>query len=425
MEISKNSIANNCGLHGLLRFLFVRSFWSSVRIGLQVRETKIQDPYIIRFNPPDKQEYHMNSDARRRKRTEMNSLLHEDDDGGRGRKLFPLRRIVLVFLLISFGTLYFLRQSLRFYVYQPVIQWLVRPPPKPEPQPRYELRTSFSNDPTSQIHQKYHSMMDTCRILQQCFVGSDVYGTPEVCKRNLDPTIRYYESGFWVEMVEGKEDRLVGFLSIHHDVSYKGRKNNQQPDDYHALVIYNVCVDEERRGKGIAKKLIPEFIDATIKHYKLEKYAKATGKEIDPKTGKPIPPLIVGLDVDLTSDLMPDAFSLYTKLGFVRWWTPCISVARHKWTSLIETQASWYESKQGYSAAEKRDEHGNVKRNTGLLPARNADFPLARLLWDPAPYLENSFNLGTGKKPNHFCMYKFYSDSFITMAKSLMESSKE
>lgn len=341
-----------------------------------------------------------------------------------------MRRILLIFLLAAGFGVYFLRDALKQQLLIPLLQSLVPPPPpvKPDPKPRYELRTSFANDQSTMIHQKYHSMMDACRILQQCFVGSDVYGTPEVCKRNLDPTIKYYDSGFWVEMVKGKEDRLVGFLSIHHDIAYKSRNNWQrnqqkqspQSDDYHALIIYNVCIDEERRGQGVAKKLIPEFIDAMVKHYKLEKYAKATGREIDPKTGKAIPPLLIGLDVDLTSDTMPEAFSLYAKLGFLRWWTPCSSVANHKWTALIDTQIAWDDARQGYGANEKKDAQGNIKKTSGLLPTRIADFPAARLLWEPKPYLSNAFNLGTGQKPNHFCMYKFYHDSFHGMAKSLL-----
>lgn len=362
----------------------------------------------------------------------------EDEDSlmsnGNKKRIYPVRRMLLLLVVALVFGAFMMRHMIKSHVFAPILERLT-PPPKlvVEPKPRYELRTSFSNDPSTMVHQKYHSGMDACRILQQCFVGSDVYGTPEVCKRNLDPTIKYYDSGFWVEMMEGKEDRLVGFLSIHHDISYKSRSQYQrnqqkqpaQPDDYHAFIIYNVCIDEERRGQGIAKKMIPAFIDAMIKHYRLEKYAKATGKETDPKTGKLVPPLIIGLDVDLTSDTMPEAFSLYAKLGFVRWWTPCTSVAYHKWAPLIDTQLAWADERQGHGINDTKDPQGNVKKTTGLLPTRSSDFPVARMLWDARSYLTNAFNLGTGKKPNHFCMYKFYSDSYASMAKQLMEESNK
>lgn len=367
----------------------------------------------------------MNNDVRRRKKEMV--LTFDEPLLNPRRRLYPVKRIVLIMALAAGVMMYLLRDAIMSRILVPLALQIVPPPVvKPTAKVRYELRTSFANDRSTMIHQKYGTMMDACRILQQCFVGSDVYGTPEVCKRSLDPTIKYYDSGFWVEMVEGQEDRLVGFLSIHHDVAYKARsqwqrtQQNQPPqsDDYHSLILYNVCIDEERRGQGIAKKMIPAFIDAMIKHYKLEKYAKATGREIDPATGKPIPPLVVGLDVDMTSDTMPEAFSLYAKLGFVRWWTPCSSVANHKWTALIDTQTSWEDSNPGVT--ERRDERGNVKKSSGLLPTRMADFPIARLLWEPKSYLKNAFNLGTGNKPTHFCMYKFYCDSFHGMAKTIL-----
>lgn len=303
---------------------------------------------------------------------------------------------------------------------------------KEDTKPRLELRSSFADDPATWKHQKYSTLMDPCRILQQCFKGSKVFGTYDACHRNLERVMRFYNSGFMVEVAEGKEDRLVGFLSVSHDVAYKLKyqekrrqsKLSSQHDDYHSLIIYNVCIDEERRGQGIAKRMIPQYIQELIKHYELEKYASATGNTIDPITLKPIPPLLIGLDVDLTSESMADAFSLYVKLGFVRWWTPCSSVTNHKWTSLIDFQLNYNTHDQGYHQDEKKDAHSNVMKAEGLLPTRFADFPLACLLWNPAPYLKNSFNFGKsrslGKRPNHFCMYKFQADSFHEMAKSLL-----
>lgn len=400
--------------------------WSNSRGSLKIPGS----PCIIRVGSesPDPKVDNMTTDIRRRKKDIV--LAFDEPLMTPRRRLYPVKRIVLIFALTAGMMMYLLRDAVMSRILVPLALRIVPPAPvvKPTPQPRYELRTSFANDRSTMIHQQYGTMMDACRILQQCFVGSDVYGTPEVCKRSLDPTIKYYDSGFWVEMVEGKEDRLVGFLSIHHDVAHKARSQwqrtqqnqPQQSDDYHSLILYNVCIDEERRGQGVAKKMIPAFIDAMIKHYKLEKYAKATGREIDAQTGKPIPPLVVGLDVDMTSDTMAEAFSLYAKLGFVRWWTPCSSVANHKWTALIDTQLAWEDGKQGPGVNEKRDERGNVKKTTGLLPTRMADFPLARLLWEPKSYLKNAFNLGTGKKPNHFCMYKFHNDSFHGMAKTIL-----
>lgn len=344
--------------------------------------------------------------------------------------LFSPRRLAALAAASLLVSLYLLKGVIRARVLVPWARTLV-PAPEAPVAPRYVLRTSFSDDPATMVHQQYQTGMDACRILQQCFIGSDVYGSPQACKRNLDPTIKYYDSGFYVEVVPGQEDRLVGFLSVHHDVSYRSRsqwqrsQQNQPPqtDDYHAFILYNVCIDEERRGQGLAKAFIPKFLDAMVKHYRLEKYASATGSQLDPATGKPIPPLLVGLDVDLTSDMMPDAFSLYAKLGFVRWWTPCSSVANHKWASLVDTQLAYREEKQGYSPGERKDEQGNVKRAAGLLPTRLSEYPLAKLLWDPQAYLKNAFDQGTSsKKHSHFCMYKFYSDSFHTLAKGIFKA---
>lgn len=342
-----------------------------------------------------------------------------------------LRRIVIIavisLLLLTFIIRYKLIDNV-LHSFKPEV------PPKPTPKVTYELRYSFPDDPSTMIHQKYGTKMDSCRILQQCFAGSDVYGSPDVCKKNLAPTIEYYDSGFWVEMVEGEEDRVIGFLSIHHDIVYKSRnswkrsqgKQSPQTDDYHAFMIYNVCIDEERRGQGVAKKMVTGMLDAMVKHYGLEKYAKSNGRDRDPKTGKIIPPLLVGLDVDLTTDNMPEAFSLYAKLGFVRWWTPCASVAQHKWSPLIDAQISYAEENQGYAAYDRRDEQGNVKKYTGLLPTKIGDFPLARMMWgDSEPYLKNAFKLGSGKRPTHFCMYKFYSDSFNSIGQTILDYSRK
>lgn len=356
------------------------------------------------------------------------------------KTIYPLKRRLVIVLLAIGLCVYFGKGMLMGFLFGPLYERLARlwtqPAPviiyKEAPKPKLVLKTSFSDDRSTMVHQKYGTMMDACRILKQCFKGSDVYGTDEGCKRNLDPTIIYYNSAFLVEEVEGREDRLVGFASIHYDMVSKSKYQHQrrqaqlppQNDDYHAFMIYNVCIDEERRGQGLGKKLIPLFLDAMIRHYKLEKYAKATGKEIDPETGKPIPPLLIGLDVDLTSETMAEAFSLYVKLGFVRWWSPCSNVGNHKWTSIIDTQLNYDTEKQGYTEADVRDAHGNVRRPAGLLPTRMSDFPIARLLWDPKTYLKNAFNLGSptkiAKKPNHFCMYKFHADSFQEMAKMLL-----
>lgn len=357
------------------------------------------------------------------------------------KKIYPFKRGLVLGLillgLIGFFGRNLVKDRLLDPAYARVSRMWIDPEPviifKEAPKPKYVLRTTFVDDAKTFGIQSKGTMMDACRILQQCFAGSDVYGSPEVCYRNLDPTIKYYDSGFMVEEMEGKEDRLVGFMSVHRDIAYKGntqtqrKQNNLQPqhENYYSLIVYNVCVDEERRGKGVAKAMIPQFLDALVKHYKLERNANATGREIDPKTGMPIPPLLIGLDVDLTSESIADAFALYAKLGFVRWWTPCTSVANHKWASLIDTQFSYQkDGGQVFVSSEKKDAYGNIKRPAGLLPTHNSDFPMAKLLWDPAPYLKNAFNLGSSakasKRPDHFCMYKFYSDSFHSMAKALL-----
>lgn len=268
----------------------------------------------------------------------------------------------------------------------------------------YELRYSFPDDNIENNHHREFSQMDACNILPHCFEGSKIFGTKDKCRKTMKNLLKNSVSGYWVEKKTGQDDRIIGFMTIDHMVLPKNGKGQQ----YHALLLDNVCIDSERRRQGVAKKLISGLLEATIMHYKLEKFAQSTGKEIDPESGEIIPPLVLGLDVDLNSPTMPEAFCLYSKLGFVRWWTPCESVLKHDWSSLVD-----------YQISPARNIKPGENMESKIMPC-----PLSQMLWDPMKYLKDAFILKSDNKSSLFCMYKFYSDSYYSLAKVISKYSQ-
>lgn len=234
------------------------------------------------------------------------------------------------------------------------------------------------------IHQANHPKMDVCHILKNCFPEGDVYGTDKTCHPNVDLTLRYYDSAFMVKDAGTENQRIVGFMSIYRDYN--------QWINQHALISYNVCVAPDQRGKGIAKTMIPKFMDALIDHYKIRHLT-------DPKLilhpsgdKKADKPLLLGLDVDFTSETSVDAMVLYAKMGFIRWWTPCKSVSQFDWSSVYLSH---------------------------LANNKNSSFALQQLIHDPASYIDSSYS--PEKKFSHYCMYKFYADGWSQFGKFLKD----
>ena len=107
--------------------------------------------------------------------------------------------------------------------------------------------------------------------------------------------IEVYDSGF---VYDTKADgKLVGFIS----------NRLLENDDFKWMNLFDVCVRKEARGKRIANKMIPDFINEIIK--------------IRSSDDKPLK--YIGLGVDFNTPDFEKAFKLYLKLGFNTWWQGC------------------------------------------------------------------------------------------------------
>lgn len=265
------------------------------------------------------------------------------------------------------------------------------------PKSNLVLKSSFTDS------QNISLMQDACRILPGCFLG---LFPSESCRSKIKQGLNTYDCGVMVEETEGQPDRVVGFISIHA---------NKSQNDYYSLGIYNVCVDSEKRGQGIAKRMLPDFVKEVIKHRKLEKYAEATGLTKD-NTGKIIPPLLVYLSVDLSTPSYESAFSLYAQLGFLRWWTFDDSIDKgDAWTLLIDAYLNHCKNR------DKKKGKGDVSLSPGHLPTGTADTSFHSLLWNPEKFKERVKDMKSGKKITDIYMCKFQHDNFREMAKTLHE----
>lgn len=146
---------------------------------------------------------------------------------------------------------------------------------------------------------------DLCYLLSECFESEEV--TPNAARYPDDPmnichkyvvpyALKTFDSGF----LHDSKDKLKGFISI----------DTEETDEYWRINMFNVCVRRDSRGKGVAKKMINEFIDEIIKK------RKSSNNQVK---------MYAGLDIDFTTPDATSAFWLYTKLGFTSWWQGCPS----------------------------------------------------------------------------------------------------
>jgi ribosomal protein S18 acetylase RimI-like enzyme len=138
---------------------------------------------------------------------------------------------------------------------------------------------------------------DACVILGDCFKSwaPDYISSPlnpyKNCHDDLKTNLlNSFDNGFYYE-----GSRLIGFISASTKIENAG---------YGKILIYNVCIRKEDRGKRVGKYMVPEFI-------------KIVSTKRIPKT---TPKVYIGLDVNLESETFDSAFGLYAKLGFIRWW---------------------------------------------------------------------------------------------------------
>lgn len=169
---------------------------------------------------------------------------------------------------------------------------------------------------------------DACSLLSTCFPDRFFAARPDLfpdapltrCQRNLRLLLNDYDSGF---LYEGR--RLVGFISSVIRRTDTNSHSQSAPPQSSATVVpmvelYNVCVRAEDRGRGLAKSLINLYLDQLAAD---ESFSVAH----------------VGLDVDFTSASAREAFALYAKLGFMRWWQPCRSIANFDFDQVRRTPA--------------------------------------------------------------------------------------
>lgn len=240
----------------------------------------------------------------------------------------------------------------------------------------YTMRHHYTNQPAD-IHVvqegRTDGPLDNCEMLRDCFPGSNsIYQSHEECVRNMRLILRHYDSSIIIH-----RGRTVGFISFHVEVNPNDRRQ-------HAVNIYNVCVHPAHRGRGLAKRLLAEGLEALLDH-----------RQIRDKQ------LLLALDVDLTSPMAAESFSMYVKLGYMRAWQPCRSVADVDWRPLFKD-----------------------------LEAPAVVSPLPAILANLSRYVEDEVR---GKKPrvhlpsrtsssdplDHFCMFKFYNESWYTLGRAL------
>lgn len=148
-----------------------------------------------------------------------------------------------------------------------------------------------------------------CRILSSCF-PTGLYSDKNKCDKNFEKTMIYYDCGFIV-----KKHKTVGIISTQHVCFQK----------INLILIFNVCIDETVRGRGLAKKLFLRYIKELIKVYNLKEKGKKN---------------LLGLDIKIDSSSFVEAFSLYSKLGFTKGAKLCKDVTTNSIDSL---------DKKGYS----------------------------------------------------------------------------
>lgn len=212
---------------------------------------------------------------------------------------------------------------------------------------------------------------DACRILMKCFnEDGSIYEDLPTCHNNMKLILKYYHNTALFDA-----GLLVGFSSFHYETAPSGAK---------AISIYNVCVDPAYRQRGLAKRMLAEGVE------EMRAYQKITGDK-----------LLLALDVDLSTEMAAESFALYAKMGFLRGWQPCRSVADVDWRPVIE-------------------DPGNQMTKS----------PMAEILGSPKKYLEDEVMggkpglrlkpRGYSKEPiNHFCMFRFYEEDWLTMGKYL------
>lgn len=277
-----------------------------------------------------------------------------------------IRSILRILVLLSIGLGGFLMGRYYYNVKLPT-------------SPVITMLHQHAKSPSPIIHQR-GGLLDNCPMLMDCFPDPDsIYRDMDSCHSNMNYILKYYDSS--IILVDGKS---VGFISFHME---------EDPDnpDHKAINIYNVCIDKKYRGKGLAKKMTEEGVEEMIRHHKLK------GKKT-----------LLALDVNFKDKMAAEAFSMYVKLGYFRAWQPCHGIGDIDWRPLFNTPK-----------------------------ADLVKSPLSTILSDPETYKKEEIignkllpHLQSRRKTRnepmfHYCMFKFYGESWHSLGQTLNAPIKE
>ena len=214
---------------------------------------------------------------------------------------------------------------------------------------------------------------DACVIMAECFesYAADYIKSPlnpyKSCHTNLKYILANYDNGFYYE-----GSRLIGFISSRTTNDAKHSK----------MLIYNVCIRKEDRGKKVGKLMVPEFIKTVA----------------DKRVPKTAPKVYVGLTVNFKSETSNSAFALYAKLGFIRWWQLCEGISQLDFKIL-------------------EDQESKAKANSP-----EYDFPMAKYILGGKDFIKTQVTDGKGKVFEDLCMIMLMEkDDFGLIGKNIKE----
>lgn len=260
------------------------------------------------------------------------------------------------------------------------------------------------------IKQKEKLYSSLCPMLYDCFPGDfSNFKREKTCFRALDNVISSYDSSILMS-----DNEVVGFSSFYleNDVFVNS--------DRAALIMYNVCIHPNHRGKGLGVKLMNQSTTHWIEHH-----------------GRKNKKTLLALDVDFKSLTSPHAFSMYAKLGYLRGWQPCVTVGEIDWRPLYH----------GVDVASAASE-GSPSPSPTPPPPTPLGPPLhsalSALLQDPTSYIANVLYPSAEDKSvqmrkehnrlpyrkrypvnqiyDHFSMFKFYGESLGSLVEPLAKS---
>ncbi len=253
-----------------------------------------------------------------------------------------------------------------------------------------------------------NSPLDACPLLEMCFVGpTSVFKDRKACHKNMRYILEQLDSSAAIQ-----NGRVVGFISFHVAAAVN------RPRDV-AISTYNVCVHPDARGKGLAHRLHDEGIAHAISTYSLQAESRG-GKRAR---------ILLALDVDMASAMAPQAFAMYARMGYLRAWQPCESIGAVDWRPLFDEDGPFEAvhtpldqillAPQRYVQDVLRD---GLPASSTASAAPDAVGNMRLLVnTQDRDRLARNAHYKPPKVQDHYCMFKFYGDSWLTMGELLRE----